>query len=62
MERKNIIQAIIACAVGLLIYAICVSISLFGFAHEYAQCDDGYSIWRENPGAFSSFLTKLDRV
>lgn len=59
MERKNIIQAVIACVVGLLIYALCVAIDLFGFAKYFAQCDNGYTVWQYNPGAFSSYIYEI---
>lgn len=59
VEKKNVIQAVIACIVGLAIYALCVAISLHAYTDEFARCDDGYTIWRINQSAFSSAMYEI---
>ncbi len=59
IEKKNVIQAIIACVVGLLIYALCVAIDLNWYAEKYAVCDGGYTVWRINPAAFLSYRYEI---
>ncbi len=32
---------------------------LFGLAELAAKCDDGFTIWRRNPGAWSSYIYEI---
>lgn len=49
--------------IGLVIVAFLGSVLwwawMFNFAELTAKCDNGFTIWRRNPGAFSSYIYEI---
>ena len=33
----------------------------FGYVEHYANCSDGITVWRRNPGAFASYRYRVKR-
>lgn len=58
-RKRNLVKAAIACGVALAIMILCASMSLFLFSEKFADCDNGYTVWRVNPGAFSGYIYEV---